>query len=74
MFGPNFIHNSKVKMEILLRYFEYEGRMFKPQSLVIGRIPKFCMENGSKNLMKTECVISGTTGGLMDPNYRYKIG
>ena len=23
--------------------------------------------------MKTECVISGTTGGLMDPNYCYKI-
>ena len=23
--------------------------------------------------MKTECVISGTTGGLMDPNYSYKI-
>ena len=23
--------------------------------------------------MKTECVISGTTGGFMDPNYCYKM-
>ena len=27
----------------------------------------------AKNLYETECVISGTTGGLMDPNYCYKI-
>ena len=28
----------------------------------------------AKNLyIKTECVITGTTGGLMDPNYSYKI-
>ena len=26
-----------------------------------------------RTCMKTECVISGTTGGLIDPNYCYKI-
>ena len=26
-----------------------------------------------RTCMKTECVISGTTGGLVDPNYCYKI-
>ena len=31
------------------------------------------VESILRTCMKTECVISGTTGGLMDPNYCCKI-
>ena len=33
---------------------------------------QLCKQLILRTCMKTECVISGTTGGLMDPNYCYK--
>ena len=45
----------------------------KGQCLKEDWIAYICRYRSLRTCMKTECVISGTTGGLMDPSYCYKI-
>ena len=57
---------------VLSVHFEYTGFPFSAIYYYILYII-LIIYNILLSCMKTECVISGTTGGLMDPNCCYKI-